>query len=84
MLNRALALHQLDTNYFTATALTARKPMYSEKPSLRPWQIPLTEKQKEENIRDIIKRHNLMLEIGEAAFRALGKKSVPYRIENED
>lgn len=58
--------------------------MDSEKPSLRPWQIPLTEKQKEENIRDIIRRHNLMLEIGEVAFRALGKRGVTFRIETED
>jgi hypothetical protein len=58
--------------------------MDSEKPALRPWQIPLTERQKAENLRHITERHNLMLEIGEAAFRALGKKSVPYRIETED
>jgi hypothetical protein len=58
--------------------------MDSEKPALRPWQIPLTEKQRAENLRHIIERHNLMLEIGEVAFRALGKKGVTYRIETED
>jgi len=58
--------------------------MNDENPALRPWQLPLTEKQKAENLKHILERHALLLEVGPEVFRTLNKPGVRFRIETED
>ena len=58
--------------------------MTNEKPPLRPWQLPLTEKQKAENLKHIRERHALLLDVGPDVFRTLNKPSVRFRIETDD